>query len=104
METMRREWKGTLQLGQRLGVSIALSSRAVLAHLEAIYSLLHAFQHWVWNVYKFCKGGTFCCTCAGEGTSSGRWDIVGSLGEGGYAEVYQVRDTSTVEAPQVCPF
>ena len=38
---------------------------------------------------------------AGEGTSSGRWEIVASLGEGGYAEVYQVRDTLTVEAPNV---
>ncbi len=29
---------------------------------------------------------------------------MGSLGEGGYAEVYQVRDTLTVEAPQVRHF
>lgn len=43
-----------------------------------------------------------CCVMAtGEGAASGRWEVIASLGEGGYAEVYEVRDTLSPEATRV---
>ena len=38
---------------------------------------------------------------AGDGAAPGRWEVVAALGEGGYAEVYKVRDTLTSEAQRV---
>ena len=43
-----------------------------------------------------------CCVMAtDEGAVSGRWEVIASLGEGGYAEVYEVRDTLSPEATRV---
>lgn len=38
---------------------------------------------------------------AGDGAAPGRWEVVAALGEGGYAEVYKVRNALTSEAQRV---
>ena len=32
-------------------------------------------------------------TVLGEGLNTGRWSVVRKIGDGGFAEVYEVRDT-----------
>ena len=95
--------KGSLQLGEIIGLSTAAHFTSCLGTLRgALDRPLHVL--YVGCQYlQTCKE-EFAVLCnAGEGTSSGRWEIVASLGEGGYAEVYQVRDTLTAEAPHVRP-
>ena len=40
-------------------------------------------------------------TGAGAASGSGIWGVIALLGEGGYAEVYEVRDLSTADSPRV---
>ena len=53
-----------------------------------------------------CKRNNYVLVCVtGDNAASGlgQWEVVAQLGEGGYAEVYEVRDFSTADSPRVRP-
>ena len=100
MNRMKKEWKTSLQRGEVIGLhacravtNYACVSMAPLRKPDDLTAPASA------NNYVL-----MCMTGDGAALGSGRWEVIAQLGEGGYAEVYEVRDLSTAESQRVRPY